>query len=183
VGNNLKEGPIGQQEQDQRHKFRDHERKAWNIRKDERRFVLRHRAGPGRQGTCLGLPMVTGVTVSPGMEMETSGGRLLEINEARVADKPRDQSDHDNRQATATAVRGARLDRRCCERDPCCIVIAASTRSKGLLPYANTHSLVQQQVLTNATACYAMKNGRAMTGILQEDGMNVADPPPPPSRA
>jgi hypothetical protein len=30
VGNNLKEGPIGQQEQDQRHKFRDHERKAWN---------------------------------------------------------------------------------------------------------------------------------------------------------
>jgi hypothetical protein len=47
------------------------------------------------QGTCLGLTMVTGVTVSPGMEMETSGGRLLEINEARVADKPRDHPDHD----------------------------------------------------------------------------------------
>lgn len=95
MGNNLKEGPIGQQEEDQRHKFRDHEREAWNLGQDERRFILSHRTGPGREGTCLGLAMVTGITVSPCMEMETSGGRFLEINETRVADKPRDQSDHD----------------------------------------------------------------------------------------
>ena len=95
MGNNLKQGAIGQEQQHQRHKFRDHEREAWNVRKDERRFVLRHRAGPGRQGTCLGLTVVTGVTVSPCMEMEAPRGRFLEINETRVADKPRDHTYHD----------------------------------------------------------------------------------------
>ena len=95
MGNNLKQGAIGQEQQHQRHKFRDHEREAWNVWKDERRFILRHGAGPGRQGTCLGLTVVTGVTVSPCMEMETPGGRLFEINEAGVANKPRDHPDHD----------------------------------------------------------------------------------------
>ena len=95
MGNNLKQGAIGQEQQHQRHKFRDHEREAWNVRKDERRFVLRHRAGPGRQGTRLRLAMVTGITVSPCMEMETPGGRLFEINKARMADKPRDHTYHD----------------------------------------------------------------------------------------
>ena len=95
VGRNLKQGAIGQEQQHQRHKFRDHEREAWNVWKDERRFILRHGAGPGRQGTCLGLTVVTGVTVSPCMEMETPGGRLFEINKARMADKPRDHTYHD----------------------------------------------------------------------------------------
>ena len=95
VGNNLKEGPIGQQEEDQRDKSRDLQREAWNVWKDERRFILRHGAGPGRQGTRLRLAMVTGITVSPCMEMETPGGRLFEINKARMADKPRDHTYHD----------------------------------------------------------------------------------------
>lgn len=95
MGRNLKQGAIGQEQQHQRNKFRDHEREAWNLWEDEGRFVLCHRTGPGRQGTCLGLAMVTGITVSPCVEMKTSGGRFLEINETRVADKPRDQSDHD----------------------------------------------------------------------------------------
>jgi len=70
VGRNLKQGAIRQEQQQQRHKLRDHNRKTWYVRKDERRFVLGHRAGPGRQGTCLGLTVVTRITVSPGMEME-----------------------------------------------------------------------------------------------------------------
>ena len=95
MGDNLKEGPIGQQEQEQRHKFRNHEREAWNLWEDEGRFVLCHRTGPGHQRACFGLPMMTGLMIAPGMEMKNSRGRFLEINETRVADKPRDQSDHD----------------------------------------------------------------------------------------
>lgn len=95
VGRNLKQGAIGQEQQHQRHKFRDHEREAWNVREDERRFVLRHRAGPGREGTCLGLAVMTGIMIPPCVEMKTSGGRFLEIKEARVADKPRDHTYHD----------------------------------------------------------------------------------------
>ncbi len=94
MGNNLKEGPIGQQEQDQRHKFRNHDRKSWDIRKNEGGFVLRDRASPGYQRTCFCLPMMTGVMIAPGMEMKTSGGRLLEINEAGVADEPGNYPDH-----------------------------------------------------------------------------------------
>lgn len=73
-----------------------------------------------------------------------------------------------NRQATATAVRGAGLDRRCRETELCCVLIEGSTRLKRPLPYATTHSLVQQRLLTDATACCAMKNGRTTTGMIQE---------------
>ena len=93
MGRNLKQGAIGQQEHDQRHKLRDHNRETWYVRKDERRFVLRHRAGPGRQGTCLGLTVVTGITVSPGMEMETPRGRPFEINKARVTHEAGNHTD------------------------------------------------------------------------------------------
>lgn len=95
MGNNLKEGPIGQQEQDQQHKFRDHDRKSWDIRKNEGGFVLRDRAGPGHQRACFCLPVMTGLMIAPGMEMKTSRGRLLKIDETGVADKSGDHPDHD----------------------------------------------------------------------------------------
>lgn len=95
MGRNLKEGPIRQQEQDQRDKLKDHDRKSWNLREDERRFILRDRAGPGRQGTALDPTMVTGLMIPPGVEMETPGSRFFEINEASVADEPRHQPDDD----------------------------------------------------------------------------------------
>lgn len=95
MGRNLKQGTIRQQQQDQRNKDGDHKREARNVREDERAFILRHRAGPGGQGTRLSLAVMTRIVVPPGMEMKTSGGRLFEINEAGVADKPRNQSDRD----------------------------------------------------------------------------------------
>jgi hypothetical protein len=76
VGRNFKQGAIRQQQQHQRDKCRDHEREAWNLRKDERRFVLRDRAGPGRQGTRLRLAMMAGITIPPCVEMETPGGTV-----------------------------------------------------------------------------------------------------------
>ncbi len=88
MGDNLKEGPIGQQEQDQRHKFRNHDRKSWDIRQDECRFILRDGAGPGYQRACFGLPMMTGFMIAPGMEMKTSGSRLFKVDETGMTEKP-----------------------------------------------------------------------------------------------
>jgi hypothetical protein len=50
--------------------------------------------------------MVTGFVISSGMEVKTSGGRLLEINEAGVTQKPCDQPDGD--QQTGDGHRRAR---------------------------------------------------------------------------
>lgn len=95
MGRNLKQGAIRQEQQQQRHKLRDHNRETWYVWKDERRFVLRHRAGPGRQGTCLCLPMVTGLMVAPGMKVKTSGGRLFKINETGMTENSCNQADGD----------------------------------------------------------------------------------------
>lgn len=88
MGRDLKQGAIRQQQQNEWNKFRNHERESWNLREDERRFVLGHRAGPGRQRTGFRLAVVAGIAIPPGMEMKTPGGRLFEIDEAGMADKP-----------------------------------------------------------------------------------------------
>lgn len=93
MGRNQQSVRIGDHQQEQRNEEGDHDRQPRNIRHDEGGFILRHGAGPGDERAGFHPAMVARVEITPGMEVKTAGDRLLEVEEAGVADEPRDETD------------------------------------------------------------------------------------------
>ena len=93
MGRNQQSVSIGHDEEQQGNKQRDHDRQQRHIGQDERRVILRNGAGPVDEGAGLHPAMVARIQVSPGVEMKTAAGRLLEIGKTGHAHKPGRQTD------------------------------------------------------------------------------------------
>ena len=88
MGRDRKQGAIGHQQQDQRLEEGDHNRQAWDLRQDERGFVLHDGAGPLNERTGLRLSVMTGLPITTAVEVKAPTLGLFEVEIAGVADKP-----------------------------------------------------------------------------------------------
>ena len=82
MGRDQRETSIGNQEQDQRHENRHHDRQTRNLRQYEGRVILGNVAGPGDQRSELGATVVAGVVITTPVKIERPDRRLFEFVEA-----------------------------------------------------------------------------------------------------
>ncbi len=90
MGRNQEKRSIRNEQKNQRHEDRYHDRQAGNLGQDKRPFILRHRAGPGDQRSKLGATVMAGVVITAAMKIERPDRGLFEFIEAGRANDPSD---------------------------------------------------------------------------------------------
>lgn len=81
MGRDQRETSIGNQEQDQRHENRHHDRQPRNVRQHKGRVILSDIARPGDQRSELGATVVAGVVITTPVKIERPDRRLFEFVE------------------------------------------------------------------------------------------------------
>lgn len=94
MGRNKHSARIGDIQQKERNKKREHDRELRNIRENKGGIVLHDRTGPIGQRMKLAPPVMTGIQIAPGVEVKTTGLGLLKIKKAGVTYKPSNNMNH-----------------------------------------------------------------------------------------